>query len=114
MFATFSLIVYIGYLVHRMETVPIPALRVLRVSFTLLMTVLNIPLTELLLTGLRCKNGVLMEFHSSTEIGCFSPIHLPIFILNLLGLLLLAPLILFGPLVVCVVLLCSFIRRIEE
>ncbi|KAJ3356107.1 hypothetical protein GGF32_001688 [Allomyces javanicus] len=91
---TLGLAFYVGMMVVRAAHVPILALRVLRLLFAIQMTALSIPVAQILLGGLHCVNGVLVEFH----VPCYSGVHAPLFALDLVGIVVFVPLILFGAL----------------
>ncbi|KNE70239.1 hypothetical protein AMAG_14392 [Allomyces macrogynus ATCC 38327] len=76
---TLGLAFYVGMMVVRAAHVPILALRVLRLLFAIQMTALSIPVAQILLGGLHCVNGVLVEFH----VPCYSGVHAPLFVLDL-------------------------------
>ncbi|KAI9176011.1 hypothetical protein H9P43_006375 [Blastocladiella emersonii ATCC 22665] len=80
---------------HREAKVPIPALRVLRVLGTLLMTALSIPIASLFVGGVHCIGGVIPEY----GVACASSQHLPLLIFDAIGLLVFTPLIVVGSLV---------------
>ncbi|KAJ3369299.1 hypothetical protein GGF31_005399 [Allomyces arbusculus] len=91
---TLGLAFYVGMMVVRAAHVPILALRILRLLFAIQMTALSIPVAQILLGGLHCVNGVLVEFH----VPCYSGVHAPLFVLDLVGIVVFVPLILFGAL----------------
>ncbi|KNE67678.1 hypothetical protein AMAG_12413 [Allomyces macrogynus ATCC 38327] len=91
---TLGLAFYVGTMVVRAAHVPILALRILRLLFAIQMTALSIPVAQILLGGLHCVNGVLVEFH----VPCYSGVHAPLFVLDLVGIVVFVPLILFGAL----------------
>ncbi|KNE71188.1 hypothetical protein AMAG_15849 [Allomyces macrogynus ATCC 38327] len=81
--------------VARSSKVPIPALRVLRLLFTVEMSALSIPIAQLLLAGLDCGSGHVAHYDQQ----CFGSEHLPLFIMNVIGISVFAPLLLVASLV---------------
>ncbi|KNE65582.1 hypothetical protein AMAG_09562 [Allomyces macrogynus ATCC 38327] len=91
---TICLALYIGVLVVRAGKVPIPALRLLRILFSLQMTALSIPIAQVLIGGLTCLQGEMAQ----RDVACFSGSHFPLFIADILGLLCYVPLVVVGSL----------------
>ncbi|KAJ3366364.1 hypothetical protein GGF31_008092 [Allomyces arbusculus] len=81
--------------VARSSKVPIPALRLLRFLFTVEMSALSIPIAQLLLAGLDCGSGHVAHFDQQ----CFAPEHLPLFVMDVIGISIFAPLMLVASLV---------------
>ncbi|KNE65581.1 hypothetical protein AMAG_19184 [Allomyces macrogynus ATCC 38327] len=91
---TIGLALYVGTLVIHAGRVPIPALRLLRFLFSIQMTVLSIPIAQLLIGGLNCLGGTLLKY----DVPCFAGRHLPLFVADLVGLILFVPLVAVGSL----------------
>ncbi|KAJ3361950.1 hypothetical protein GGF32_006827 [Allomyces javanicus] len=91
---TICLALYVGVLVVRAGKVPIPALRLLRILFSLQMTALSIPIAQVLIGGLTCLQGEMAQ----RAVACFSGGHFPLFIADILGLLCFVPLVVVGSL----------------
>ncbi|KAJ3374405.1 hypothetical protein GGF31_007925 [Allomyces arbusculus] len=91
---TICLALYAGVLVVRAGKVPIPALRLLRILFSLQMTALSIPIAQVLIGGLTCLQGEMAH----RDVDCFSGGHFPLFIADILGLLCYVPLVVVGSL----------------
>ncbi|KNE62748.1 hypothetical protein AMAG_07934 [Allomyces macrogynus ATCC 38327] len=91
---TIGLALYVGTLVIHAGRVPIPALRLLRLLFSIQMTVLSIPMAQLLIGGLNCLGGTLEKY----DVQCFAGRHLPLFIADVVGLVLFVPLVAVGSL----------------
>ncbi|KAJ3361952.1 hypothetical protein GGF32_006829 [Allomyces javanicus] len=91
---TIGLALYVGTLVIQAGRVPIPALRLLRLLFSIQMTVLSIPMAQLLIGGLNCLGGTLEKY----DVPCFTGRHLPLFVADLVGLVLFVPLVAVGSL----------------
>ncbi|KAJ3347752.1 hypothetical protein GGF32_006587 [Allomyces javanicus] len=92
---TAVLALFVVSTVARSAKVPISALRVLRLLLTVEMSALSIPIAQLLLAGLDCGSGHLAHYDQQ----CFGSEHLPLFILNVIGISVFAPLMLVASLV---------------
>ncbi|KNE62747.1 hypothetical protein AMAG_07933 [Allomyces macrogynus ATCC 38327] len=91
---TICLALYVGVLIVRAGKVPIPALRLLRILFSLQMTALSIPIAQVLIGGLTCLQGEMAQ----RDVACFSGGHFPLFIADILGLMCYVPLVVVGSL----------------
>ncbi|KNE71186.1 hypothetical protein AMAG_15847 [Allomyces macrogynus ATCC 38327] len=81
--------------VARSSKVPISALRLLRFLFTIEMSALSIPIAQLLLAGLNCGSGTVSHYDEA----CFGSKHLPLFVMDVVGIAVFAPLMLVASLV---------------
>ncbi|KNE69764.1 hypothetical protein AMAG_20036 [Allomyces macrogynus ATCC 38327] len=81
--------------VARSSKVPISALRLLRFLFTIEMSAFSIPIAQLLLAGLNCGSGTVSHFNEA----CFGSKHLPLFVMDVVGIAVFAPLMLVASLV---------------
>jgi hypothetical protein len=79
-----------------MQSIPIFALRCLRAIFALMMSVLNIPLAQVLFSGMYCVNHVNLRTH----LNCSTSPQLLFMLFNVIGLLVFIPLMLVASLVV--------------
>jgi hypothetical protein len=79
-----------------MRNIPIFALRCLRTIFALIMSVLNIPLTQVLFSGVYCVH----DYNLKTHLKCSSTSQLVMILFNILGTLAFIPLMLLASLVV--------------
>ncbi|KAJ3352348.1 hypothetical protein GGF32_003802 [Allomyces javanicus] len=92
---TMVLALLVAAKVARSSKVPISALRLLRFLFTIEMSAFSIPIAQLLLAGLNCGSGTVSDFHEA----CFGPKHLPLFVMDVVGIAVFAPLMLVASLV---------------
>ncbi|KAI9222867.1 hypothetical protein BC828DRAFT_377341 [Blastocladiella britannica] len=100
-FSVVITIVIVAFLMHRQVQVPIPVLQFLRACIAAIMTVLNFPLAQLFLSGLQCgSNGDVVLAQFSTTINCLGSVHLPLLILDVIGLAIFVPLLIIGAVVV--------------
>jgi hypothetical protein len=88
--------VFVGIRVHSMRSVSILALRNLRTIFALLISVLAIPVAQILSAGLHCVNGVNLR----SQLICSEGLQLHLMFFNAIGLLVFIPFSLVGILVV--------------
>ncbi|KAJ3352349.1 hypothetical protein GGF32_003803, partial [Allomyces javanicus] len=86
---------FVAAKVVRSSKVPIATLRLLRFLFTVEMSALSIPIAQLLLAGLNCGSGKVAHY----EQLCFGPTHLPLFVMDVIGIIVFAPLMLVATLV---------------
>ncbi|ORZ36397.1 hypothetical protein BCR44DRAFT_86635 [Catenaria anguillulae PL171] len=83
-------------LMHR-NKIPITLLRVLRMLYAVIMTILNIPLLTVLLMGLNCVGpGASLP---QLGVSCTSPSHVPFLAFNAVALLLFVPMLIVGSLI---------------
>ncbi|KAJ3352347.1 hypothetical protein GGF32_003801 [Allomyces javanicus] len=94
-FATLALASYVTAMVMHASKVPIATLRVLRLLFAIEMSALAIPIAQLLVSGLNCSTGTLPDFN----VPCYGTAHLPLFIIDVIGILVFVPLVLIAALV---------------
>ncbi|KNE71185.1 hypothetical protein AMAG_15846 [Allomyces macrogynus ATCC 38327] len=94
-FATLALASYVTAMVMHASKVPIATLRVLRLLFAIEMSALAIPIAQLLVSGLNCSTGTLPDYN----VPCFGTAHLPLFIIDVIGILVFVPLVLIAALV---------------
>ncbi|KAJ3366365.1 hypothetical protein GGF31_008093 [Allomyces arbusculus] len=86
---------FVAAKVVRSSKVPIATLRLLRLLFTVEMSALSIPIAQLLLAGLNCGSGKVAHYDKL----CFGPAHLPLFVMDVIGIIVFAPLMLVASLV---------------
>ncbi|KAI9221327.1 hypothetical protein BC828DRAFT_381276 [Blastocladiella britannica] len=80
----------VSIVTHRQTRVPSSVLQLLRMLFSLQFHALNIPIATLFLGGIACSTtGTLLPFN----VACFTMPHLPLFIMNCIGLLVFVPLL---------------------
>ncbi|KAI9222530.1 hypothetical protein BC828DRAFT_21505 [Blastocladiella britannica] len=95
-FSAVFMIATAGFMLHMQAKVPITMLRVMRWTITLLLTTLSIPVASVMVEGLNCNaQGNLVDF----TVPCTSAQHLPLLILNVLGMVIYVPFLLIGALV---------------
>ncbi|KNE69763.1 hypothetical protein AMAG_20035 [Allomyces macrogynus ATCC 38327] len=97
--ALFSLAAILAFFVAakvvRSSKVPIATLRLLRFLFTVEMSALSIPIAQLLLAGLNCGSGKVAHYDQL----CCSPTHMPLLVMDVIGIIVFAPLMLVASLV---------------
>ncbi|KAI9175685.1 hypothetical protein H9P43_006049 [Blastocladiella emersonii ATCC 22665] len=93
-FIAVILVAAVSTLTHHQLRVPIWSLRFLRILFTLLMTALSVPVATVFVLGVHCSKGMLPEF----GMACTGP-HLPLLVLDAIGLITFFPLMLVSALI---------------
>ncbi|ORZ31201.1 hypothetical protein BCR44DRAFT_1277436 [Catenaria anguillulae PL171] len=91
-FTVVGLIGVVTLIMQRRGKVPLLALRVLRLLCALIMTALSIPIATFLIMGLHCVDGKMPKWGTA----CYTSPHLPLYIFNLLSLVIFVPLLVLG------------------
>jgi hypothetical protein len=81
MFSTTILIGFVGSRIQNMQNVPITALKILRLIFSLMLTVGHIPISIILMGGMNCVEGVNVR----TNLACSTLPQLPLLIMNVIA-----------------------------